>query len=51
MFIGVIFNVVLYGVMFTQTYMYFNMYKEYVRVWLPVWSCALIEERTVTVGG
>ena len=28
MFIGVMLNIMLYGVMFTQTYMYFNMYKE-----------------------
>jgi hypothetical protein len=28
MFIGTVFNVVLYGIMMTQVYMYFNTYKK-----------------------
>ena len=28
-FVGVIFNVLLYGIMITQTYLYFNVYKKY----------------------
>ncbi|KAM5546149.1 hypothetical protein V8D89_000275 [Ganoderma adspersum] len=40
MFIGVVFNVVLYGVMFTQTYMYFNMYKDDHR-WIKVYVFVL----------
>ena len=28
MFIGVMLNIMLYGVMITQTYLYFTMYKE-----------------------
>ena len=27
---GVIFNVFLYGIMMTQTYLYFNVYRKYV---------------------
>lgn len=29
-FIGVVFNIVLYGIMITQTYLYYNVYKRYV---------------------
>ncbi len=29
-FIGVVFNIALYGIMVTQTYLYFQVYKRYV---------------------
>ena len=28
-FVGVVFNILLYGIMITQTYLYFNTYKKY----------------------
>lgn len=27
-FVGVVFNIVLYGIMITQTFLYFSMYKK-----------------------
>ncbi|PIL35684.1 hypothetical protein GSI_02414 [Ganoderma sinense ZZ0214-1] len=41
MFIGVMFNIMLYGVMITQTYLYFNMYKDD-RVWIKVFVLVLL---------
>ncbi len=29
-FVGVVFNILLYGIMITQTYLYFNTYRKYV---------------------
>ena len=29
-FVGVVLNILLYGIMITQTYLYFNVYKKYV---------------------
>ena len=28
-FVGVVLNILLYGIMITQTYLYFNVYKKY----------------------
>ncbi|PIL30713.1 hypothetical protein GSI_06881 [Ganoderma sinense ZZ0214-1] len=49
MFIGVIFNVLLYGVMLTQTYMYFNMYKDD-RSWIKSFVLILFLCDTVNTG-
>ncbi|KAM5544561.1 hypothetical protein V8D89_001459 [Ganoderma adspersum] len=40
LFIGVMFNIMLYGVMFTQTYLYFNMYKDD-HAWIKVFVFTL----------
>jgi len=39
-FIGVIFNVVLYGIMITQTYLYFNVYKRD-KIWMKLFVATL----------
>lgn len=40
-FVGVVFNIFLYGIMVTQTYLYFNTYKKYV-LFLPRFCLLLI---------
>ena len=45
MFIGVMFNIMLYGVMVAQTYLYYNMYKERVSPFPSSGeSCLLMEQ-------
>ncbi|KAI1797440.1 hypothetical protein LXA43DRAFT_1089306 [Ganoderma leucocontextum] len=49
LFIGVMLNIMLYGVMFTQTYLYFNMYKDD-RTWIKVFVIILFLLDTINTG-
>ncbi|KAM5538433.1 hypothetical protein V8D89_007766 [Ganoderma adspersum] len=49
MFIGVMFNILLYGVMFAQTYLYFNMYKDD-RTWMKIFVLILFLCDTANTG-